>query len=90
MLSASYDGHQLKPFVLGSSKIPRGYTHTPEILYASNKKAWITENLFKFWLTEFNSQCQATGKKVLLFVDNCPSHIVSDEKKYPYIKQFFA
>ncbi|XP_053391290.1 tigger transposable element-derived protein 4-like [Mercenaria mercenaria] len=41
-------------------------------MYKSNKKAWMTGEIFEEWLHWFDRQMK--GRKVLLFVDNAPSH----------------
>jgi hypothetical protein len=41
--------------------------------YHANAKAWMTENVFRLWLLDFDRQMQ--GRQVLLLLDNCPSHI---------------
>src|SRR5437588_530076 len=41
-------------------------------LYFSNKKAWMTGLIFQQYLIQFNNY---VGRKVLLIIDNAPSHI---------------
>jgi hypothetical protein len=41
--------------------------------YHANAKAWMTENIFRLWLLDFDRRMQ--GYQVLLLLDNCPSHI---------------
>jgi hypothetical protein len=41
--------------------------------YHANAKAWMTQNVFRLWLLDFDRRMQ--GHQVLLLLDNCPSHI---------------
>ena len=44
-------------------------------MYRYNKKAWMTAILFQEWLRYFDEQMH--GWKVLLLLDNAPSHVVA-------------
>jgi hypothetical protein len=41
--------------------------------YHANKNAWMTQNVFKLWLTAFDRRMD--GRKVILLLDNCSAHI---------------
>jgi hypothetical protein len=41
--------------------------------YHANAKAWMTQNVFRLWLLDFDRRMQ--GRQVLLLLDNCPGHI---------------
>jgi hypothetical protein len=41
--------------------------------YHANAKAWMTQNVFRLWLLDFDRRMQ--GCQVLLLLDNCPGHI---------------
>jgi len=41
--------------------------------YHANKNAWMTQNVFKLWLTAFDRRMD--GWKVILLLDNCSAHI---------------
>lgn len=47
---------------------------TLPVMYRHNKKAWMNSKLFECWLTKFNNRIKRQGRKVLLFIDNAPSH----------------
>ena len=76
-LCASMTGEKVKPLVIGRSAKPRcfgkGKANLP-VDYCANKKAWMTGALFESWLTNFNKKMQLQGRKVILFLDNAPSH----------------
>src|SRR4051794_31015611 len=46
----------------------------PHIKYRSNKKAWMTRMLFQEWLVDLNTRFRIQNRKVLLLLDNAPSH----------------
>lgn len=70
--------HRLKPFVIGRSKKPACFKneHIP-VRYRSNKKAWMTRDLFEEWLLELDGIIESQGRKVVLLLDNCSAHSVS-------------
>ncbi|XP_037527773.1 tigger transposable element-derived protein 6-like [Rhipicephalus sanguineus] len=79
LLCANMDGsHRLKPFVIGRSKKPTCFKnqHIP-VRYRSNKKAWMTRQLFEEWLLEVDGIMEGQGRKVVLLLDNCSAHAVS-------------
>jgi hypothetical protein len=41
--------------------------------YHANVKAWMTHNVFRLWLLDFDRRMQ--GCQILLLLDNCPGHI---------------
>lgn len=63
--------HQLKPFVIGQSKKPVCFKkeHVP-VHYRSNKKAWITRDLFGEWMLELDGVTESQGWKVVLLLNN--------------------
>lgn len=44
------------------------------VTYFANKNAWMTSAIFTEWLSGWNDELVASGKKVLLFIDNCSAH----------------
>ena len=78
MLCSSMLGEKLKPFVIGKAKRPRCFKNVNvnglPITWKANKKAWMTSVLFEEWLKDLNMKMIAQNRKILLFVDQCPSH----------------
>ena len=78
VLTVNMLGDFEKPLVIGKSQKPRCFKHiSPSSLpvtWKHNKKAWMTTSIYEEWLKSFNSRMRAQGRKVLLFVDNAPSH----------------
>ena len=66
----------MKPLVIGKSNKPRCFSGLSvdqlPVTYRANKSAWMTSYLYEEWLRNFDRQMK--GRKVLLFVDNAPSH----------------
>ncbi|XP_053406295.1 tigger transposable element-derived protein 4-like [Mercenaria mercenaria] len=76
VIRLSESEEKIKPLVIGKSKNPRCFSGIKQdrlpVMYKSNKKAWMTGEIFEEWLHWFDRQMK--GRKVLLFVDNAPSH----------------
>lgn len=79
-LCANADGSEKsRLLVIGKSKRPRCFKNFRVELYADykfNKKAWMTGLIFSEWLNDFNKKMKIQGRKVLLLLDNAPSHTV--------------
>jgi len=80
-LCANADGsHKLNPLVIGKSAKPRCFKgvriQNLAMTYRSNAKAWMLTVLFQEWLRSFDHQVAVKhgGERVLLLLDNCPSH----------------
>lgn len=76
MICANMDGsHKLELFVVGKSKRPRFFkgVRTVRPAYDKNTQAWMTQALFENWLCKLNGQIER-AKKILLIVDNSPTH----------------
>lgn len=74
--------YKLKLLMIGKCRKPRCLknVHVLPVEYKGNKKAWITQEIFKEWLEQsfipqVRSHCAEKGlpsnSKVLLVVDNC-------------------
>ena len=77
---------KLKPFFIHTAQNPRCFKnrvnaqHLP-VIWAANKKAWMTATLFEQWfpqnfVPDVRQYCQRKGIpfKILLLVDNCTAH----------------
>ncbi|GFT85812.1 tigger transposable element-derived protein 6 [Trichonephila clavipes] len=71
------DGSEkITPLVIGKSAKPRcfkGINSFPT-KYRSNKKAWMTTELFNKWLISLNLVMKREKRHILLFLDNCTVH----------------
>ena len=71
------DGEKMPLLCIGTAAKSRwpmvqGRRATAPLDYASSKKGWMTAQLFSTVLKKFNSNLKT--RKVLIFIDNCPSH----------------
>ncbi|XP_049518944.1 tigger transposable element-derived protein 6-like [Dermacentor silvarum] len=76
-LCANMDGSDKCPaFVIGKSKNPRCFRGAARIPvhYRNNRKAWMTRELFREWLLEFDQRTERSKRKVALVPDNCSAH----------------
>jgi hypothetical protein len=69
---------KFKLWVIGNAKRPRPLSkvnleHLP-VFYRGNKKTWMNSVVFKEVLCKMDSYFRAKNKKILLLVDNAPSH----------------
>lgn len=84
-LCSNADGsHKLNPLIIGKYAKPRCFKniniHNLPIMYRSNAKAWMIVVLFQEWLQMFDQLVMNRhgGQRVLLLLDNCPSHKLSN------------
>ena len=79
-LCCNSDGYEkMKPYVIAKALKPRCFRDFNVNLYAdytANKKAWMTMVLFNDWLKSLNSKMRNQKRKVLLIMNNAPSHSV--------------
>ncbi|CAI6377520.1 unnamed protein product [Macrosiphum euphorbiae] len=68
--------YKQKLLVIGKSKTPRCFKNVKNLTvdYKSNKKAWMTGDIFSDWLKEWDKQLAKEKRHILLTVDNCPAH----------------
>ena len=80
MLTASAMGEKLPLLVIGKSKKPRCLKGVDfnlfNVKYVNSSKAWMTTNIFNAYLTEINEYFSKRNRKILLFIDNAPVHII--------------
>ena len=95
VLTCSALGEKLKPMIIGKSKNPRCFRgsnlSTLHAEYYSSVKAWMTNPLFNKYLLKLNRFFQERNRKILLFLDNAPVHIVDDntESFLTHVKLIF-
>ena len=69
---------KLKPWVIGNAKRPRPLSKVNlellPVYYRGNPKAWMNSSVFEEVLREMDSRFRMQNKKILLLVDNAPSH----------------
>ena len=68
------------PIIVGRSLKPRCFKNVKNkrrpcgSYYYANKKAWMDSELMEEILRTLNRKCAAEDRKILLFIDNAPSH----------------
>ena len=83
MLCCSATGEKLKPLVIGNAARPRAFKQNsvtpdnPPVTWKHNKKAWMTTAVFEDWLTQLSETMKKKKGRIILFVDNATSHVVS-------------
>jgi hypothetical protein len=86
LFCCSATGEKLKPLVIGKSRYPRIFktnnldVKNLPVMYENNRKGWMTRDIFENYLTYLNSMFRNKNRKILLFLDNAPSH--KAEEKY--------
>jgi len=79
-LTCSMKGEKLPALVIGKSIKPRCFRGVNisefDVKYRSSPKAWMTNPLFNEYLLDLNALMKKQGRKVLLFIDNAPVHII--------------
>lgn len=94
-LCTNADGsHKLSPLIIGKFAKPRCFKNINisnlKMIYRSNPKAWMLTTLFQEWLQEFEYQVaqKHNGQRVLLLLDNCPSHKIQN-LNLPHVEIYF-
>lgn len=78
LLCANMSGSEkLTPLVIGKSLKPRCFKNIKSlpVEYCANRCSWMTSKIFEEWLLKFDRRCKLQGRKIVLFLDNCPAHV---------------
>lgn len=79
LLGANMTGSdRLAPLVIGSSSALSNLenTDTLTVSYCQDPNAWMTAQIWADWVRVFDRRMHGMRRKVLLFIDACPSHFV--------------
>lgn len=77
MVAANMSGTTKKKLlIIGKSKNPRCFKNVRSLPvdYESNRKAWMTSDIFVKWVRNWDRDVTKQKKKILLLVDNCPAY----------------
>ena len=76
MAAGNTVGEKLPLFVIGKSRNPRSFKGVKSFpcRYRSQRKSWMTSDLFKGWVQEIDRQLYRQERKIALIIDNCPAH----------------
>jgi len=84
-LTCSAAGEKLQPLIIGKSKKPCCFRNIDlsrlGVVYRSSSKAWMTNPIFNEYLLDLNAYMASQNRKILLFLDNAPVHIVDEETR---------
>ncbi|XP_057299424.1 tigger transposable element-derived protein 4-like [Hydractinia symbiolongicarpus] len=69
-------GERLPMFVIGKSANPRCFkgVKTLPCRYRSQKKSWMSGELFEEWVRELDRKFSVSKRKIALIIDNCTAH----------------
>ncbi|XP_055617640.1 tigger transposable element-derived protein 4-like [Toxorhynchites rutilus septentrionalis] len=77
VVATNMDGSEkLELLVIGKSAKPRCFKNIKNlpVIYKSNKNAWMVSALFEEWILNLDERMVSEGRRIILFIDNCPSH----------------
>ncbi len=78
MVTCNMTGCDKRPLLMiGKSERPRGFPQDLSklpVIYRSAGRAWMNAALFSMWLKRWDRELRLSGRKILLLVDNAPSH----------------
>ena len=77
LLGANMDGSDKLPLLaIGKSAKPRCFKNTKKLPvdYHANKRSWMNSTVFEQWVKKLDRRFQLEDRKVLLLVDNSPTH----------------
>ena len=82
---------KLKILLIGKSANPRVFRGVKSLPvdYYSNRRAWMTAEIFEKWLLKLDKKFIAERRKVALFVDNCTAHPKSVKGKLKSINLIY-
>jgi len=79
-LCTNMDGSaKQKLVIIGKYEKPRCFKKVKKlpVIYYNNSAAWMTKTIFEGIITKFNKKILKEERNVLLFIDNCSSHMLS-------------
>ncbi|XP_063595645.1 tigger transposable element-derived protein 4-like [Penaeus indicus] len=76
MAAASAKGEKMPMFVIGKSKSARCFKNIKHLptQYISQKKSWMSSEIFEEWVRKVDRKFRVDGRKIALIIDNCPAH----------------
>ena len=90
MAAASQEGEKLPLLMIGAAKDPLSFRANQKMVanmntqYTSSKKAWMNSNIFETWVKDLNDKMRKKHRKIIIFVDNSPSHKLA--KEYSHVR----
>ena len=79
-MGASPEGENLPLLAIGRHAKPRCFKNAKlPLKYVSNKKAWMTSDIFKSYMKNLDFEMRQKQRKIAVILDNCSSHRVGDD-----------
>jgi len=82
VLTCSALGEKLSTWIIDKSKNPRAFHGQDmsklKVKYTNNAKAWMMNPIFNQYLKKLHEYFKRKGRKIVLFLDNAPMHIVDE------------
>ncbi|XP_072142055.1 tigger transposable element-derived protein 4-like [Dermacentor andersoni] len=78
LIAANMTGtERYRLLVIGKATKPRCFkgAKTLPVDYEANKKAWMTAEIFKSWISKLDRKFASSNCKVLFLVDDCSAHV---------------
>ena len=92
LVAVNMDGSDKRPLlIVGKSKQPRCFRGVQQLPlpYSNNKNAWMTGDLFRNWLVDFEKDMSKKNRFVAVVVDNCAAHPRDSADDLPHIQLVF-
>ena len=92
LVAVNMDGSDKRSLlIVGKSRQPRCFRGVQKLPlpYSNNKTAWMTGDLFRNWLVDFERDMAKKNRFVVLVVDNCAAHPKDGADDLPHIKLVF-
>ena len=74
----NWAGEKEKLLLIGKAHRPRGFPRGNlkdfPVHYESNASAWMTGDIWRRFLLQWDAELRAKGRHILYLVDNCPGH----------------
>lgn len=93
LLFCSATGEKFKLLVIGKSENPRAFKNIDKsklpVIYAANRKAWMTGAIFEKTLEAFNAHMRKRNRRVCLLMDQAPVHNIAKDRKFSNVEVKF-
>jgi hypothetical protein len=91
--TSNADGSEkLPPLIIGKAKKPRAFENKSGgqlgFYYRNNAKAWMTANIYREWIQQWDFELGAKNRRILLLQDNFSGHIIPDSLQNIRVENF--
>ena len=92
LVTVNMDGSDKRPLlIVGKSWQPRWFRGVQQLPlpYSNNKNAWMTGDLFRTWLADFEQDMAKKNRFIVVVVDHCAAYPKDSADNLPHIKLVF-